>query len=256
MEHRDEFNIITKAQNERLRQQDIDDLNNELRGTNVGRMARFLSPEARDVVSGENKGKKEFSDLLHLTMLDTMLMDDEYRQLYDDAMDRLRELEEATQRALDKAQIELEKSQEHLQVTLDRAAKLDGVHVFKDAQGRVWTEHDQRVKDSDADRIEWKGNEPSREEYHADRARNHTAQQSVDDIRKYQTNTLGDARERLTDEDNPLTKDELKDFADDFANRAAPEAVQYELDIGATQQENDLGREASFGAAIPVIPLK
>ncbi|WP_321337361.1 hypothetical protein [uncultured Cohaesibacter sp.] len=220
MNYSDEFNIITKAQNERLRQQDIDDLNNELRGTNVGRMARFLSPEARDVVSGENKGKKEFSNLLHLTMLDTMLMDDEYRQLYDDAMDRLRVLEEATQRALDKAQIELEKSQEQLRETLERAAMLNGVHVFKDAQGRVWTEHDQRVEDSDADRIEWKGNEPSREEYHADRAKNHASQQSADDIRKYQTDTLGDARERLTDEDNPLTKDELGDLAESMNHRA------------------------------------
>lgn len=250
MNYSDEFNIITKAQNDLLHQQGIDDLNNELRGTNVGRMARFLSPEARDVVSGENKGKKEFSDLLHLTMLDTMLMDDEYRQLYDDAMDRLRALEEATQRALDKAQIELEKSQKQLRETLDRTAMLNGVHVFKDAQGRVWTEHDQRVEDSDADRIEWKGNEPSREEYHADRARNHTTQQSVGDIRKYQTDALGDARERLTDEDNPLTKDQLDGWADRLESHS-PKLVAQELQPRNASHNSELQQETKLAVGIP-----
>ena len=169
MDYRDEFNIITKAQSERLRQQDLEDLNHELAGVDVGRIRRFLSPDAFDAINGQSKAKSRLDDFIHQTMLDMMLMDQEYRQLYDDAMDRLRALEEATQRALDKAQAELVKSQEQLQQTLDRAAMLDGERVFKDGQGNVWTEHDQRVKQTDAERIEWKGNEPSREDYLADR---------------------------------------------------------------------------------------
>lgn len=220
MDYSDEFNIICKAQKEREVQQNLDDLNNERRGVDVGRMARFLSPEARELVDGKGKRDKDLRDIIHQTMLDMLLQEDEYRQLYDDAMDRLRDLEEATQRELDEALVQQINSQEQLRQTLERAANLDGQRVFKDAQGRVWTEHDQRVKQSDADRIEWKGNEPSREDYQADRAHNHTSQQIVDDIRKYQTDTLGDARDRLTDKDNPLTKEELKDLTEDINRKA------------------------------------
>ena len=221
MDHRDEFNIICKVQKEREVQQNLDDLNNELRGTDVGRMSRFLSPEVRDITNGDRKRDKDLKDVIHQTMLDLLLMDDDYRQLYDDAMDRLRNLEDATQRALDEALIEQSKSQEQLRETLERAAMLDGQRVFKDARGRVWTEHDQRVKQSDADRIEWKGNEPSREDYQADRANADASQRRVDDIRAYQTDTLGDARDRLTDKDNPLTKDELKGLIEDFDTQLA-----------------------------------
>ena len=246
----DDFNIINKMENARLRQQDHDDLNNELRGTDVGRMSRFLSPEVRDLVKEERKGEKDLKDIIQQTLLDIMLMDDEYRQLYDGAMDRLRDLEEATQRALDKAEIELEKSREQLAETLDRAAMLDGVHVFKDAQGRVWTEHDERVKDTDAERIEWKGNEPDREEYHADRAHNHTSQKTVDDIRQYQTDTLGSARERLTDKDNPLRKDQLEGFVEDL-DRGQPAAIRSELEASQIPISPNADRQADCEIEIP-----
>ena len=248
MDHRDEFNIICKVQKEREVQQNLDDLNNELRGTDVGRMSRFLSPEVRDIINGDRKGKNDLRDVVHQTMLDILLMDDEYRQLYDDAMDRLRDLEGATQRALDEALIEQAKSQEQLRETLERAAILDGQRVFKDAQGRVWTEHDQRVKQSDADRIEWQGNEPSREDYQADRSNADVTQRRVDDIRAYQTDTLGGARERLTDKDNPLTKDELKGLIEDFDTQLA-ETKQQPTPIGTSPEA--VGMNGDLSADIP-----
>lgn len=248
MDHSDEFNIITRAQTDRLRQQDRDDLNNELRGTDVGRMSRFLSPEVRDMINGGRKGEKGLNDIIHQTMLDLLLMDDDYRQLYDDAMDRLRDLEDATQQALDQALIQQAKSQEQLRQTLERAAILDGQHVFKDARGRVWTEHDQRVKDSDTDRIEWKGNEPSREAYHSDRANAHASQRRVDDLRAYQTDTLGSARDRLTDKDNPLTKDELKGLIEDFDTQLAETKRQPKPSEASPEAE---GMNSDLSAAIP-----
>ena len=248
MDYSDEFNIICKVQKEREIQQNLDDLNNELRGTDVGRMSRFLSPEARDIIKGDRKGKNNLRDVVHQTMLDILLQDDEYRQLYDDAMDRLRDLEDATQRALDEALIEQAKSQEQLRETLDRAAMLDGQRVFKDARGRVWTEHDQRVKQSDADRIEWQGNEPSREDYQADRDSADATQRRVDDIRAYQTDTLGGARERLTDKDNPLTKDELKGLIEDFDTQLA-ETKQQPTPIGTSPEA--VGMNGDLSATIP-----
>lgn len=248
MDYRDEFNIITKAQSERLRQQDLEDLNHELAGVDVGRIRRFLSPDAFDAINGQRKAKSRLDDLIHQTMLDMMLMDQEYRLLYDDAMNRLRELEEATQQVLDKALSDLAKSRDHLQDTMDRAAILDGQRVFQDAKGHVWTEHDQRVKQTDAERIEWKGSEPSREDYLADREQVDISQQRVDGIREYQTDALGNARERLTDKDNPLTKDELRTLIEDFDTQLAATKQQPDM---VTKAPDPDAVNSDFAAEIP-----
>lgn len=56
-------------------------------------------------------------------------------------------------------------------------------------------------------------------------------QAEIDAIRRYQVEVLGDARHRLTDEDDPPTMDEMNEIQDNIVN-AAPDAVIGKLEPG------------------------
>lgn len=62
-------------------------------------------------------------------------------------------------------------------------------------------------------------------------------QAEIDAIRRYQVETLGDARHRLTDEDDPLSKDELREMQRDMHERM-PEAVARHLKLEPTTADS------------------
>ena len=159
----DSFKEITKAQSERQRAQGFDDLQNEMSGVDVGRIGRFLSPEARKVLKERRNGNSSN----RLSALDMMLLNNPaYADIYNNAMDRLADYEAATERALSKELTKLEVAEKSLNEILDQAATLpDGTRVFRDANGDVWTEADEKINANIADQIEWQGSEPSRELY-------------------------------------------------------------------------------------------
>lgn len=221
----DSFKVITEAQSERRRVQNIDDLHNEMAGVDVGRISRFLSPEVRALLQEKRNGKSSSS----LSALDMMLLNNPaYADIYNNAMDRLADYEAATERALSKELTKLEAAEKSLNEILDQAATLpDGTRVFRDANGDVWTEADQKIDANIADQIEWQGSEPSRELYkqHLDTKRN--ANDSVHEIRVFQTE-VGAVRERFTDPDNPPSPEDIQNAFKALEERT-PNAILPEL---------------------------
>ena len=217
----DDFDKIETAAAEKRRMQDFDDLQNELSGNEVGRVSRFLSPEARAALIAKRNG----SSTSALSALDVLLLNDPvYAQAYSDTMGALENAEQATARALDKAITNVEKSEAALADTLERAARLpNGTQVFRNGQSQVWTEDDIRVDDDQADAIEWRGNEPSREAYLEQRNESQNAKAAVTEILTYQTDVLGRIRDKMSDADKPATTDDMEKFqAEIRENQPAP----------------------------------
>ena len=197
------------------RLQDLEDYQNELAGRETGRAARFLPPGARGGQSKERQ-ERERRNWSRLQML--LYTDPAYTALYNDTMDLLTSAEAATEKALANAEQELSD-------LLDNAARLpDGRAVFMDGDGNVWTESGKPVDPAKAEGIEWPDDSPSYEEYLKRR-------QAVDEIRRYQVDVLGHARDRMTDPDNPPSTDELEDFNRQLA-AGMPNAVRNFMPAG------------------------
>jgi hypothetical protein len=221
-----EFDKIENAATEKRRLQDFDDLQNELSGNDVGRIQRFLSPEASALLTDKRNGKQSAA----MTALDLMLLDNpHYAEIYHNAMDKMADYENATERALVKLEAKLSDAEADIENTLDHTATLpDGRKVFRDADGQVWDEHQNLIDEATAASIEWQGSEPSYEAYLEQRHRAQELRNSIHDVRVYQTDVLGVLRDKMTNPDHPMSADEIKAGIAD-AGKRMPEAVQAEM---------------------------
>lgn len=205
-----DFNAISAAQREMDRAQALDDLNAERSGLPTGRMTRFLHDTARDGLAGNKRGKDGAGDALDMALIARQ----SYEALLNDTWDALRDAESAAERALQQAQDDLAASTAALQTTLDRAATLpNGTRVFPDRHDQVWTEHGERVDPLIASGIEWQGHEPTRETFIIRSEAAAHDQERITALRGHQV-TLGEYRTRLSDEDNPPTRDEVEHIYD------------------------------------------
>lgn len=213
MDYLDDFDAIAKAQNDRKRELDRDDLNRELAGVDVGRLPRFLSSEARERLQDAKNGQSRAERWM--SALDFILMNDpDYARVYEGAMDALVSAENAVDRALEKSMARSTATQLALVRTLDKAMKLpDGTVVFMDAAGAV---RDKAGHTLDADltsTLEWQGNEPTYETYREQRDALENSREAVSAIRGDQLE-LGEIREELSDHDNPPSKERVEELAD------------------------------------------
>ncbi|WP_417681671.1 hypothetical protein [Roseibium sp.] len=232
-----EFNEIVQAQKDRARQQDIDDLNAELGGYDNGRTKRFLSAETRDAIRGEGRKGKGHHQLSTLEML---LLNPEYSRIYVETQNRLQELAQAAETALEKAEQAAARDRAAYEHGLERAYVLDdGRHVFRDERGIVWDEHDHRINDDVAAQIEWKGHELTREEFLELRDPMRASDKTVLDIREYQTE-IGDMQNQMKDPD--FSADDLMKIQEKLAE-PMPEAIQHELPQIAEQPGNTMAVE-------------
>lgn len=209
-----DFDRIENAAADRRRQQNTDDLNNEMSGNEVGRISRFLSGEAHQILLDKKNGKSSAA----MTALDLVLMNNPaYAVLYENTMDRLSELEQVTQRAINRTENTIQDQEDALKNTLRDTQRLpDGTHIFRKEDGSVWTEFDERVKESDSENIEWWGNEPTYQQFQQQRAALEDSQGVLLELRTYQADVLGSARERLTNPHNPLNEEQLRDMQSEF----------------------------------------
>lgn len=220
----DYFNGIARALADAQRQLDFDDSQRELAGVEVGRIGRFLSPEAREALrEGKGAGSRAVSSL---SALDWMLLNDpDYAQAYEGAMNALADAEDTVEEALEKALGRVDVAQNAVDRTLDEAMRLpDGRAVFMDADNAVRTEDGKAVDPALAATLEWQGNEPSYETFVERRDRLDTANDAVTAIRGDQIE-LGEIREELTDRDDPASRehvDELQGRIDLIGSRYAP----------------------------------
>lgn len=204
-------------QAEERRVQALTDLANERMGIENGRAPRFLNADTRDQRDPEAKAKRETERITHL--LRELMKDPVYAALYNQTMDQLNEAEQALEKALMDANSILNQAKDDLQDILDQAATLrNGVPVFKDANGEIWSEDGERIEGQALDEIVWPDNAPSYEEYRQRQDTIKRAEQFISDAQTYQIDVLGNIRNRMSDENNAPDKNEIRQFQADIRN--------------------------------------
>jgi len=230
----DQFELRARLAADERRRVDFDDLQNERAGLETGRMARFLDADTREARAGRGKGSDESG--AHLSRLQQLLATNPaYAALYHETFDKLRATETATEAALEEAldlhgRLETERDD-----MLARAARLpDGPAVFRDANGAVWSEHGEELTSSDLDAILWPEDAPDYEPFRETSHALANTGQKVEALRGYQVEVLGHVRERMTDEDDPPSAQELREFQQNMEDRLSTIPQMDRWDDGAS----------------------
>lgn len=238
---------IRQAFADARRQQDFDDLQNELSGLDTGKARRFLTAEQHDARKDGGTRRKEAQEALS-RLQRRLVASASYAALYQATLDQLEQAERATETALANTATVLANARQHHQAILDRAARLpDGTHVFKTSSGDFRTVDNRMVDAEAADTIHWRGGEPSFEDYTEARAAMIAAKTAQSELETYQVDTLGRIRDRMSDETNPVTEAEMEVF-----QKQLDEGMQKYQAVSATSPSSsgDPGLSAST-IAIP-----
>lgn len=207
--HSDEFTAINANRDAKLRSDDFTLHQDAVAGRDNGYGGKHHSGNAR----GNSLAKRQHAEAS--TMLDLLLQDPVYAKLHQDTLDLLSRAERATDRAL----LKLEKKLTDL---ADLAARLpDGRAVLRDKTGDIWTTGGQQVAAKDTSGVIWPEDAPTREEYIQ-------SQKTADELRSYQVEVLGEAREELSDPDNPPSEAELKGIQERI-EELAPLSIKEEV---------------------------
>jgi len=188
------------------RQQDIDDLNNEMAGRDVGRQHRFLHDRDPQYIEERKREDKHRHDMLMQLMRDA-----EYAAAYQRAWDALDNAQDALSEALLENAEETERLAEALDAITDQAAHLpDGTPVFRAADGSLRDADGNRLR-SDAlpASLTIPEDAPSYEEYAAARDALHSARMRGQELARIQTEVVDPARDRMNDRENPPDAGEL-----------------------------------------------
>ncbi|MBU1211057.1 MAG: hypothetical protein KJ587_07275 [Alphaproteobacteria bacterium] len=215
------------------RREDFDDFHNEMAGRETGRMRRFLSAEAHEERRGKRGSDGRAETLSRLQLL--LASNPAYARIYQGTFDALRDAEDATERAMARLAAALQTAKTRLQQTRDSAARLpEGTRVFRDKHGRVVTEHGDPLPDEKAAAIHWRGDEPAYEQFLEERESVTDRVTRLEALQGYRVDTLGRIRDRMSDENNPPTSQELQRFDREIKEKM-PEPVRRELAPPAAQ---------------------
>ncbi len=218
------FEQIAQAQRFARQQQDVDDLNNEMAGRETGRLKRFLVSNA--TASPQQKADEERTRAMRSLMW-LLEHDAEYAKLYHETKDLLIHAEAITEQALAQAQDDLDDAHTAMDALLENAARLPGgTMVFRDTDGRVVTADGTQVTNQVAiDGIVWHSNTQDYDNYVRQKQDIEAIERTIFELREYQVDVLGHARERLSDETNPSLHEELEDIQRDIQTKA-PDMVK------------------------------
>lgn len=211
-------NEIIAAKAADKRQLDFDDLQRETTGQDGARMQRFLSPNDPRSMNAEKKRQKERA---YRDLLDHLLQDPEYRALYEDLGDKLRDAETQAATAITLIEEKLNKADQVLEDMKRRAAKdPDGRPVFRYADGRVVNADGEEIPPEIAAGIQWPENASSAEDYFAAKRHQNDLSTQLDGLRIYRNDVLRDIRHRYDDRDNPMSKDDMRVALEEIENLA------------------------------------
>lgn len=203
-----EFDKIENAAADKRRQQDIDDLNNELSGNDVGRTARFLSPDVRERLLEQKQGQPSRA----MSALEMALMSNPaYAAIHKAAVDETRAAQRTAQTFQDDVDVAFADVRADIARMLDEAVTLpDGSKAFMGKDGVAWTVDGKRVDDAITAGIDWSGR-PTREDYHELLAQEETLENASQQGRQL-SNRLGEIYNELHDEDDPPSSDQLDSY--------------------------------------------
>lgn len=211
----DYFNAIVKAQNDAHLAQVMHDFNNDMAGTQTGRMTKTII-RGDDYQGGTGKNAKGRDTTL--SALDIMLASPDYAALHAAAVTDVRKAQGLADTVLDRVASAKTAAQSRLDDILDRAATLpDGRKVFKDDNDRVVTRDGKPVSDDLAATVLWTGQEPGLSDLQ-------DAERRLESIEAIETRTrdhqarLGEIDNALHDSDEPLSPDEIKRFQDEVGD--------------------------------------
>ncbi len=191
------------------REHEYADYSNELAGRST-KIARFFNGQSRDDQTAQSR-KRDDETIEFLTSLQQLLKDPEYEALYNGVSNSLREAEIEIENALTEARQQFDHHTEALDETLKGASRLpDGTAVFRDEQGRIFSADGREVGDEEAQSIVWREGAVTYEEYLARRKAVEDAQRRLDELHGVQID-LGGIHDRLDDEDNPMSMEELEE---------------------------------------------
>jgi len=204
----EDIGLDSKSQTER----DRIDLNHEMAGDETGRIKRFLSDSTIGLY-GETEKQK--SERRYRNLLDMLLAEDShYAALYKRVADKLEKAQQAVDQTLIDINQRLEDSDRTLQIMRENAAELeDGTKVYKStSDSRIYTDDGKRLGDDEAQDIVFSADAPSWEDYRAEKEKHELAARQKEEVETYQQDVLNPATERMKNEDNPPSMDELKEI--------------------------------------------
>ena len=197
---------------ERRLEQDFADQQNEVAGREVGRIARFL-PESTGKRQAESRRRKREQERQTLWML--LASNPVYAEVYHRVEDKLQTAQIATAGALGDVDETLVRTAADLEELMKRAPRLpDGRAVFRDAAGNLLTEDGRLVTPEKRATLQWHEDMPDWESYQARKRAYEQAQVQRDALLRYQFEILDPAFDRLHDQDNPPSMDELHSIED------------------------------------------
>lgn len=205
----DSFNRHSDGLQIASQQEDFDNLQHSLSGVETGQQALHgLVRDDIDPLTGKSK-KEALEDAIRRT-LEQLLADDEfYRIAHKGLMDSLHQAAVVTQSALEGVVSQLGDANASMNELLSNAAKLpNGERVFKHEDGSVRNEDGEVIPPELAASIEWTGNEPSYSDYQDIKDLIAELENAEQELRGIETE-IGGIRGDATNNDNPLTKDEL-----------------------------------------------
>ncbi len=222
---------MVETSNEHRKRLEFQDYGHELAGLDTGRMSRFGIGAAR---AQEIKDKQR-QDRAYRDALDRLLLDPEYRRLYEDLGKALGQAEAGADETIASLQAALSAQAETNQDMRDRAPKIDGKSVFRYADGRVVDEGGNEIDAAFAAGIIWPDDAPTAEAYFAGVEREAELRSALETWQTYRNDTLGGIRNRYEDRDNPMSKDEMRDDLEAIeADRPAS------FDLGAPSASGDI----------------
>lgn len=225
---------------DKRRRQDFEDQQNELAGRDTGRMTRFgVGEGSSGAVRERERKERAYRDALARLLAENP----EYRALFEDLSNRLGQAESQADATIEAIRTALNQTQEADAEIRSRAPKIDGVAVFRYADGQVVDEDGNDIDPLIAEGIIWPDGAPSAQDYFDGRAREAELVDALSDWEAYRNDTLGGIRNRYDDRDNPMSMDDMRDAL------AEIDAAMPSPTIHAEHAETDVQRETALNAS-------
>jgi hypothetical protein len=195
----DDFEFITTMQGAKIRAEDFQRLQDSIAGRETGHGNKHQRGENRKSEAVQKRA-------LHTgTALDLLMQDPDYEAAYNRVSDLLGRAEVATEMALAEAETALEE-------IVDQTVKLPGGSaVFRDKDGNARTEDGEIVDAAIAVGVDWPDDAPTYEDYSSTKKR-------INDLREFQVDTLGKARNELEDETSPPSTDRMEEIEQEISD--------------------------------------
>lgn len=199
------------------RQQDRDDLNNEMAGRDTGRMRRFISADENGQIARQKQEKDRF-----LEFADRMLTLEQQRR-YEKLQRDFERYDRATQQALAEVDRDIAQAQLNLEQIQNNATRLDnGRRVYRDENdGQFYDENDQRVNDDEQI-------EASRNHRDSDSTRSKFKDQreQLENLQKEKSDIIDfDKKQKALEERLEKHPEQADKIEDEFKKMVVPERV-------------------------------